>query len=168
MFLQAVYEMATKCRFICARRKKKRCVGDEFWFVMSFDITLLFRAKAIIHAKSIGSSYYAATTFHWKCFIDINYFNILLLKTLRTSMVREYSNCDACRISENGPSCNDGLPSTLRNIQGRGNTCASIFIPIIDNACVPAFFIAYFGVVLCRIWWWFNCDSNFNTAFNRM
>lgn len=31
-------------------------------------------------------------------------------------MVREYSNCGACRISENCPSCNEGLSSKLRNI----------------------------------------------------
>ena len=60
-FLQTVYKMATECRFVCSRSKEKRGVGDEFRFVMSFDTTLLFCTKSIIHAIAIGFAYNAAT-----------------------------------------------------------------------------------------------------------
>ncbi len=68
-FLQAAYKMATECRFICSRHEEKGGVGDEFWFAMSFDTTLLFCTKAIIHAKAIGFAYNGNNTplkiFHW-------------------------------------------------------------------------------------------------------
>ncbi len=37
MFLQAVYKMATKCRFICARRKKRDTLGMNFdlWWALT-------------------------------------------------------------------------------------------------------------------------------------
>ena len=37
---QTGYKMATECTIICARRKEKRGLGDEFRFVMTFDTTL--------------------------------------------------------------------------------------------------------------------------------